>query len=363
MAENTEESGASKTTRRDFLKKAAIIGVGALAIGSGINVLEKKAINEGIDTDSGTFFPLYEHHEVGIKPEKIPSDLDVLFREVVFPSMQQLLETNPKDMLMSRVNNNYSKSFTASRNTSRTFPDNILEKVASSRITIMLGDLDVKDDGSIEVGMGVGGILIAVNLLRDQFAGKSSKKSSSHMTRRKFLKVAGILGSAWALAPTAYLLSRGGVVTEGLGWNMERDNAVDRIIDRLYGLVSDSHPANATVFFRNLIMADKMLTVAEDIQKNTGKKTKMGFQVEYAHSGIEDFLSAGHDFCRMLLLSYPKPVLRDAVESNNGPEDFSSSRLLKLPRNFSVKDPKWEQVGDRKVVDTELKQMLEEKLA
>lgn len=358
MAENTGETrdNGNKITRRDFFKKAVMIG-GAVTAGSSLGILAKKEIDvleKGIETDSGIFFPLYEHHEVGIKPERIPSGLDVLFRESV---NTKLFNRSPKDCLLGE-SNVYNKSVSI-----RIFPDKILEKTASNGTSIMLGDvepgLNVMSVAGISSGEFVGGLLISEKLLRDHFKSKKIVNSSagSHLTRRKFIKATVALGAIWLMAPGLNSLSR-----VGTGWNKSRDDALDRIMDRLYGMQSNTHPENSLVFFRNLMMADKMLTVAEDIQKETGKKTKMGYQVEYAHNGIEDFLKMGHDFCKMILLSYPKPILKRMVELNNGVEDFTSARLFKLPKNFDIHSSDWDTVTDIRVVDVKLQQGIERKL-
>lgn len=358
MGENIKEkANVSTNSRRDFLRKAAVVSVGALSVGIGINLIEKNRAENGIDTDSGKFYPLYEHHEVGIAPEKIPSDLDVLFEEGFFAG--GFLSIQPKVYLLGRVGKAY---FTNNLIEKREFPDEMLEKLSVNGIEIMIGDilpnLKRMTGYLIQSGEFIGGLAMAAKLVRDQFRFKNSTKNT---TRRKFIKAMGIIGAAWAIFPGAHFLSRGGPT---FNWNKDRDNALDRVADKLYGMQSNLHPEEAFLFFRNLIMADKMLTVAEDIKQKTGRQARIGFQVEYGHMGIEDLLKVGHGFCRTLILSYPDSVIRDAAKINNGIEGLSSARLFKLPRNLfsGESEEKWKQVVDRRVTDVELKKSLELKL-
>ncbi len=58
-------------------------------------------------------------------------------------------------------------------------------------------------------------------------------------------------------------------------------------------------------FFRNVMMADKLLSVASKTKSRKGNNpSKLAFQVEAAHSGIEDFLQVGPDICRALVLAH-----------------------------------------------------------
>lgn len=357
MTEDTAKVEKADTglSRRDFIKKTAIIGAGTMMVASGLGVARKEigVLEKGVETDSGVFFPLYEHHEIGITPEKIPPDMDVLFREAY---SSRMFQGSPKYRLLQE-GSSYIKNTKI-----RIFTDEILKKIAFINALIMLGDVNPSLGDWTRVGIAggefVGGLAIIAKLLKDQFKSKkTTSNSGSYLTRRKFIKAAAGLGAAWLMTPGGYFLSRG-----GLEWNKNRDEALDRIMDRLYGIQSSLHPEDSLMFFRNLMMADKMLTVAEDVQKRTGRKTKMGFQVEYGHNGIEDFLKMGHGFCKAFVLSYPNHILDGIIKANNGIEDFASARLFKFPADFNIGNPNWDNVEDIKITDVDLKKKLELKL-
>lgn len=113
-------------------------------------------------------------------------------------------------------------------------------------------------------------------------------------------------------------------------------------------------------------MSNKLQTVAEEIRGRTGKKPKIAFQVWAWHGGIEDFLQAGQDFSRALILAYPKWYLDQTVKLNYGIRDFCSSRLFKLPENLTVQDLANERLNEtteRRIVDEKLERALTAKLA
>lgn len=61
-----EGSSATTNTRREFLKKGAVAGGVAVGLTAGIQ-REIEVQREGLTTDHGVFFPLYERHDQGIR--------------------------------------------------------------------------------------------------------------------------------------------------------------------------------------------------------------------------------------------------------------------------------------------------------
>lgn len=353
---NKTQSGIS---RRDFLKKGALIGAGLVTGGTIINAGEVNAIENGISSGSGLFIPLYETHYKGLNVDRIPNDLDVLFREV--PGKMD----SAKDLLSGETSAYINRDKKV-----RIFPVENLQKIATIGSEIMVGDVWAEPSSfSLNIAEGgtefLTGLGISLVLLRDSLKGKRSVVGSN-ITRRKFLKGAAktamAVGASWLMAPGIYTLLRGGPKIGTVA--ADRENALSRIIDRIYGMQSDIHPEMLeNGIFRNLLMADKMLTVAEDFEKRTGKKAKVGFQVEYGHSGIEDFLRLGHDVCRWIIERYPRSVLKFVADQNGGKESLWTARLFKLPKDFSPgPNADWSEVTERKVVDIELQKALESKL-
>lgn len=203
MAEDKGELTKTQSgiSRRDFFKKGALIGAGVILTGAGINVAETNAVENGISTRHGIFFPLYETHYVDIDADKIPKDLDVLFKEVVG---WDLLVATAKSMFEDMTKPYQSKI------ESKLLSDSILQKMATNGTEIMVGDVDprlikwIGDPTSIDFLAGVGlGLLTLKKAL-----GKT--REEDHGSRRKFLKVAGAAGAAWLMGSGSYYLMRGG---------------------------------------------------------------------------------------------------------------------------------------------------------
>lgn len=348
----SKESGIGEQikdpNRRKFLMrtgKLAVAAVGAAALG-GIVSNEVSKSENGIVTESGTFFPLYEWHDEGIKVESIPEGLDVFFREILGGDIFA------PNVLRLRYRLTYFNSYNPA------FPDKILAFLSQAKTEIMLGDVKTpgvpKIDKMILSGEVVagGGLILGLSTLR------SKVSLEAGIGRRKFLQAVMLAGVVWSLSKAS------GV--PGIFLEPSNENAIDRVYSRLVAIESHMHPELSIVFLRDIMMADKLLTVSEDIEKRTGQKAKIAFQVGAAHAGIEDFLQAGHDFCRGLILAYPKWYLRSTVELNNGIRDFSSARLLSLPENLRAEDvasrEKLSLTTERRVVDEKLEKALRLKL-
>src|SRR5258706_4799684 len=102
-------------------------------------------------------------------------------------------------------------------------------------------------------------------------------------------------------------------------------NYLHKILDRLDGLAQDFHPELLLTFFRSALMADKLLTVAEHQQMTLKRKPRTGYWVGLAHTSVEDFLVAGHELCRQVVLAYPHDFLYRLAEANRGIHDLSSA--------------------------------------
>lgn len=332
--------------RRKFLirsTKLAVAGVGSAALGG---IVANEIINKSegnIVTESGIFFPLYERHDKGIKEESIPNGLDIFFRETATDI--DTFSPSPEEVLRQKY-------------TIPVFSDKALAFLSKSKAEVMIGDVETSISPDIEDLIAIGEIVTG-SVLAGTLVGGSKVNREADKGRRKFLKTVFLAGAAWGLARIP--------LTFGLLLEPYEKNAIDRIYNRLTAIESHMHPELSVIFFRNIVMADKLLTVSEDIRERTGKKAKIAFNVGQGHVGIEDFLQAGHDFCRGLILAYPKLYLRSTVELNNGIRDFSSSRLFKLPENLTAEDimngERLKETTERRVVDEKLEKALTVKLA
>ena len=349
----------------DQINRRRVLKYTAVAIAAG-TIISNELIKEthGVPTGSGTFIPLYENHNIGIDPEEIPKDAKIFYKEVA--SYGGMFAHQAKDIVMDSFDTNQAALPVGKIEEikMRLFPEQELETLAQNKIEIMLGDVRVTRELNqilLMLAESIGGAGLALETLALSKL-IPEKTSQARLNRRKLLTTAGYAGGLWGFSNFPLLSLT--VLTE----QAEDNDAIKRIADRLYGLQSHLHPELPLVFFRNALKADKLLTVATEYKNRTGEKPKVAFNVGAGHSGIEDFLQAGSNVCRGIILAHPRNFLDLVVEVNGGVEDFSSARLLTLPANLKANEPyeirtsKLKQMTERKVTDTQLVKGLKQKL-
>lgn len=333
MDESSRDETPGTVSRRDVL--TAALG----AVGGGLLVSGKEAITDNtIETAAGRFTGIYELHPESTNDRRLPlpPDTDIFFRESGYPLGQTLDE--PEKFILS------------SNGDFRLVPTPTLLDVAHKNIFLAFGDPHVIDTILMQAGeTGVGAGIAVYDLMEN-----TDKKKETVTRRRTVLK--GGLGalSAWGLSSLA-------VVAPILS---QEHNASNRILSQFTNIVSMAHPEDMVVFFRNALMAEKMLFLAEEQKKQTGKKSHIAFNVGWGHRGIEDFLLAGREMCQKIITLYPSPVLRKIAEINGGVSDFSSALLYKLPENLSEADIQAARLNGEKtiLVDDQLAKAVREKI-
>jgi hypothetical protein len=180
-----------------------------------------------------------------------------------------------------------------------------------------------------------------------------SRLPREQVSRRSFLRAVGTMLWLWGTPP---LLAN---IIQITGLNDKQQTAIKKLSSRIIGLISDFHPERARVFFRNAIIANNLLTMASAIKHQTNSIPKIAFQIEGTHSGIEDFLEAGQDVCRTIILSHPKIFLQNIVNHNGGLEALCTSRLFKLPKethyeNGVIPDSIAQGIQERRITDISL---------
>ena len=336
-----KSSSSKKISRREALK---LIGGTALTIGGALTFKKEMDIgSRGIETEHAIFLPFYERHSVGIKESEIPGDLDFWFREGLWPDPETPYEIYPSEVL--RLMQTFVTGTEKNPIKMRSFQDGTLNRLAKNGSKIILADINTsqglynqldnsKKIETAEAVMGlsaaVGWFLYAKNKQIEDIK-KGKTPSPSKITRKNFLKGVAAFGITWATLPLA---SRWPVVLVS-----EYNGAsVGRILTRLNGFQSNFHPEDLFVFFRNVVIADKMLTIAEEFHKGTGVKAKIGFNMGLSHSGIEDFLGAGAEFCRFVIANFPEDVLSEIIGVNKDIETLCTSAVLELPKDFKESD-------------------------
>lgn len=351
------ESKKWQPSRRDIGR----LTLGVAAIGVGRLLQDNEVIKEKrrrIETPEGFFTGVYDMHIETISPERIPIGIDVLFRELATPLGEVII--NPRKHLFTR--------WEGDNTVPRLFPEAVLAEVSRRNIPLMLGDIDenvlksffLTNAATIPtvVASAEGLFLLRNKKKKEKLEGTLPTKRTRR--RRQILETGLLASLAWSLSPAS-----SGILA-GLFDGVVKNNAARTALLRFRNMVEHAHPEELTVFFRNLIMADKLLTVAQTLQDQTGNKPHIGFWVGLGHTGIEELLQAGADFCRTLIAAYPNFILRDLVKRNGGAEIFSSSMLYTLPKDlksseFQSPNSQWEGTS-RVIVDTKLEKLLKETL-
>lgn len=336
----------STVDRRKFIK----IATGStLAAGTAALVhKEVHARESGLETPTGIFIPLYERHDVGIKASDLPPNLDGFFKEA--QGLEPLLSASPDFMLKAHIK------------------PGLLSTLAQSEAQLIFGDTDVPPQDILDAGLkeqskkrliASGAIFLAgyfhdtANVLREIWKNKIPDAKTT--SRRKFIKRASIVVASAVAAPVINWIVSGLEMKAGIDPNQK--SAIYRIYTRMTGLISHLAPENQFIFFRNLMMADKLLTVAKALGEQSGRKPRIAFNIGRSHSGIEDFLAAGHDFTRWLILRLPSDFLKEIIELNGGVENFCGARMIRLSKDFTFSEPASSQnaiIQDTKIYDQQL---------
>ncbi len=317
--------------------KAGLAALGATVVGR-----EAKTFIEGtIDTPSGVFYPLYEYHDTGVREQDVPDGLDAFFRELTMTELEW--RANPEDLLGTQY---FSTRFR--EETIRSIIDfPILRKLAQDSTLVVFGDTAIPEDFADKAfniaftRMVTGGAVTAAGtgyLLSDWVIHKLEQDdfTQEELNRRKFIGLSTV-GATLALeAPLiSMLLSTLEISTQN---QTEKGNIAQRILQRVIALADYFSPEDHDIYFRSLVMANKLLTISEAVQRQTGRKARVGFNVGTGHSSIEDFLQAGHNFTRFLISRYPDDFLQAVTRLNGGTENFCSARGISLVPDLTPKD-------------------------
>ena len=96
-------------------------------------------------------------------------------------------------------------------------------------------------------------------------------------------------------------------------------------------------PEHMIVFFRNLVIARKLQTLAADRLRETGKKINLPFLVGSAHHGIKDFLILGEEATLAGFNLFSNDTLKRIVEANGGIDAFCTTVVIPVKENVIEK--------------------------
>ncbi len=300
----------------DLSKRKAIkfIGTGvALGIAGGVVKdmvgYEQQIIQTGqFEARGAVWKPIYEN--IHSKHEKIvsslnPKDLDMLSLEFFHP---YLFNDDPNKLIHDR-GIGQSARFDM-------LPNEVLENLEENNVKLLFGDLGTftHDETLKDLFLKIvgGGVLITLS-------------TSEKIKRRDFLKFTGL---ALAGPPVFDVAARFGINS-----TQEENKVLSRIMGRLTTISLNSSPENLNYLFRELVQANKLLESAKQITPKSDKP-HIAYSWHMAHRGIEDWLFAGQDVCRALILAYPDQVLQKVIEMNsNDPRCLYGARLVGLKKD------------------------------
>lgn len=373
MAEDGMKVENPTPSRRDVIKKGAAVTTAAVALGA-LGAREMQVMEHGLETRDGTFFPLYERHDVGIQTKDIPQNLDVFFRELTMDEVaMELPAVRLAKAAMSFGIKTPSQQSSSGDKPGESFKKDAFEMLAQNGTKIAYGDVPPRsidfskenwhekatiDEFKVGTARTAAGVIAAITgpLVKDlaEIDEKYGKKTIGTTSRRMLGKVMVGAGIGLATPPIAgFAISLG---TRLVNPDLGQKNAITRIRNRLDGMLSHAVPENDVIFFRNLVMANKLLTLAKTTKKEGGKP-RIAFNVGAAHGGIEDLLLAGQDVTRFLISRFPKWYMKPMIDRSGGVENFSSIRVLTLPKDMKkgeLDENEYEanqRIGDERIID------------
>lgn len=351
MAEDGAKIENPNLSRRKAIKKSSAVA-GGVALG-GLSAREMQIIEHGLNTKVGIFFPLYEQHDKGIQAKDIPPNLDFFFREMVMDETSMGLP--PASLLKA----------TSFRDSTELIKPEAFEILAQDGVKIAFGDvpprtIDLLDENwmaaywadeiktrSVRTAAGV--VSFSAGEILKEFAEIDEKygpKTVGTISRRMLGKTIMAAGVGLAVPPAADLVLTLGTLFFAL--DLGQKNAVMRIRNRLVGMISHALPEDDITFFRNAVMADKLLTLAELPTKKNNKPC-IAFNVGANHAGIEDFLIAGHDFTRWIITRLPNWYIQPSIDRSGGLENFCSLRVLTIPKNMKKSELEDERSANQRI--------------
>lgn len=373
----TEKVPEKKVARRQFLAK--VLKAGFLGIAGILGAKEvKTAISRYVQTTAGRFYPVYERHDKHAEVQDT-----IIFPQPCHGFFPEFVSSKTMDDLAVRIALDVGVAHdTQTPSVQLILTDQTLSKVIQEQIPLLYGDVHVPNLESsqwAETAVALrttcaqyAELFLAVHLGSDLKDALLQKRPwHAPLSRRLFLK-----GS---LATTAAVATAANERMSTQNWMMEGLNSENELVRRAYarvsGVISQLRPEYANEFFRNLVVANKLLLYGEHVQYQGFSQPNIVLQYHGGHSGIEDFLVLGREFCRTLIAQFPTEFLNQCYALNGDSTKFCSLRIIQLAHNFKYKRTliqtdslprlvsgfKGDVSLDEKIVDTSLLNYLSER--
>lgn len=297
-------------SRGEFLKLVAKIPLTTIGVGLGVAAGEKAGDEiavvkqEMFESDGVWYQPIYEVHGEGPKTTLNPG-ADGVFIELNAHSIEENGEQGENQYTM-----NPDRMLKAFADIPEVYSH--YQELARRQIPVAIGDVVLSGRFAKESDLNR---ITDPNDVRDFYAGigialaglvtHAGFNSAGAMTRRDFLKRMGFLGLATTLAGAWKASGTGSfknLLLAGPAENLEKQyEPINRLLIRLQGLASDTHPDSPLIFMRNLIMARKIKIFGEYLKKKGIQNPIEGYNVGVAHGGIEDFICLPNEVSTYLI--------------------------------------------------------------
>lgn len=353
-------------SRRDFLKTAALAGAVAAVPPKLTSFLNESGEGEDfgrfgrIETENAYFYPFFERHDktpnLADLIKKLSPKPRVHFLELLCTtSAAEFQKDDPLRYLFTEVLSDTSAN---AKVFGRNISDETLDFFSYQNIPvayegIVLPDKFMRFDEYTKnteamVALGVG--VAAIKKIATDSVGDDPKEKVGNT----LLGLGATLNAIWSLAPSLTTIAAGNLEL------LPETKQLNYVKDALWNVnrhIRNLHPEQMTVFFRNLVMARKLQTLAKYYSPKEEAKPGVSFSAGFAHEGIKDLLILGESVTLAGFNLYPKDILREIVDANGGIEAFSSTLLVSVRETFA---------GGRNsktlVLDTDLKNYLETRL-
>lgn len=293
-----------KITRRVFLSSFARLTAAGLALKSDVVTRPEATKPDNgiltIETPEARYFPIYEMHQQPASEEelKLLPPQDIFLYEYPHDSRYFVDPlTSPHIILDTKLGSQ------------RTYviPRDHLEWLRDNNTKICFEGYDLpRGEVLTSVFIMAGELIISTSAgFQLLLHAKSKENSGKGMNRRQFLKLAAGLAATWGLSSVA------GVIIPFSQKTEVKPSALERTVIKAHGLLSQTHPENSIIFFRNIMLARKLQFLGEVMSKENGHKAQIVYNVGKAHAGIEDFLHIGKDWTLAFLNTISGLIIRN----------------------------------------------------
>lgn len=119
-------------------------------------------------------------------------------------------------------------------------------------------------------------------------------------------------------------IGKGTVAVWGMSWVsklgtvfFKEGQEVSRILEKIISAEDPLHPEDLTTWFRNAVMAKKLIAIGKKEQAEHNHKVEIAIVFGSGHTGLVDFLRRGEETCERVVRLYPKWFLKAMIAESN----------------------------------------------